>query len=75
MLCVCVNVIALRLQHIVLDSAPPMQVLQCSTYLDEDMVGRVKQFALRSHPKGMGRQILLRYAAYVCCSWLRSLGG
>ena len=64
-----------RLDHLVYDCAPRLSPLPASTYADEDMVGKIKQFALRSHPFRLGYQILQRYSAYCCCRWLRQLTG
>ena len=64
-----------RLEHLVYDCAPRLSPLPASTYADEDMVGKIKQFALKSHPFRLGYQILQRYAAYCCCRWLRQLTG
>ncbi|CAJ1459451.1 unnamed protein product [Effrenium voratum] len=62
-----------KLDHLVLDQAPKFNPLWASTYGDEDMVGRIKDFARRSHPNQLGRQVLDRYAAYCCCRWMRKL--
>lgn len=65
--------IDLRQEHLVYDCAPRLSPLPASTYMDEDMVGKVKRFALRSHPTNLGYQVLQRYSAYVCVRWLRQL--
>ena len=68
-----VDIVAVWLEHIAMESAPRFSVLPMSTYSDEDMVGKVKRFVLLSHPgRTMGSQLLNRYAAY-CCRWPRSL--
>ena len=36
-------------------------------------VGKVKQFALMASGQLLGRQVLMRWAAYVCVRWLRRL--
>lgn len=63
----------LRLEHIVYECAGRLSPLPASTYADEDMVGKIKQFAIRSHPARLGYCILQRYAAYCCCRWLREM--
>ena len=62
-----------RLDHIAYDLAPMVCPLRLSCYNDEDAVGQVKRLAARSHPNQLGYQVLQRYAAYVCCRWLRQL--
>ena len=68
-------ILCLRLDHLCLDDAMRLGVLESSTYMDEDMVGKIKRFAMKSHPNGLGHQVLNRYAAYVCVRWLRLLEG
>lgn len=72
-LCAVMTWPVLRLEHIVYDCAPRLSPLPSSTYADEDMVGKIKQFAMRSHPARLGYCILQRYAAYCCCRWLREM--
>ena len=64
---------ALRLDHLCYDTAPRQSLLMASTYADEDMIGKIKQFAARSHPVRLGFQVLNRYAAYTCCRWLKEM--
>ena len=48
----------------------------CSTahyYLCKSKVGRIKGFALLAHPNLLSRQVLIRWASYVCVRWLRRL--
>ena len=63
----------LRLDHIAYDHAPLHNPLHLACYVEEDGVGQVKRLASRSHPKRLGEQVLSRYAASVCCRWLRQL--
>ena len=60
----------LRLDHIVLDQAAFLSPLIQSTYMDEDLMGRIK-LAVASSPMKLSFQVLSRYAAYICCRWLR----
>ena len=62
-----------RLDHLCYDTAPDASPLKLSCYVDEDMVGKLKKFAMISHPVRMGEQVLNRYAAYCCVRWLRKL--
>lgn len=64
----------LRLEHLVSDAAQWLNPMVVSCYADEDYIGKIKGLAKRSHPLGLGRQCLDRYAAYVCCRWLRQMG-
>lgn len=62
-----------RLDHIAMDQAPLLSPLHTSCYGDEDLVGKIKALALRSTPQRLGRQVCLRWAAYVGVRWLRRL--
>lgn len=62
-----------KLDHLVLDQSERVCPMAVSTYMDEDMVGKVKRFAMMSHPNLLGRQVLLRYSAYCCTRWQRRL--
>lgn len=62
-----------RLDHLCFETAPRFSLLMASTYADEDMMGKIKQFAMRANPVRMGYQVLNRYAAYTCCRWLRQM--
>ncbi|CAK8987453.1 unnamed protein product [Durusdinium trenchii] len=64
---------AAGLDHLVFDQAARHNPLLLSTYGEEDFVGRVKRFAMLSHPRQMGKQVLLRYSAYCCTRWMRNL--
>ena len=68
--CVC-RLGFLRTDHLCIDQAQVMNPFMLSTYDDEDYVGKCKQLAIRSTAQNLGYQILQRYAAYVCCRWLR----
>lgn len=81
------HLFALRLDHICLDQSLLMSPLHASCYGDDDMatrlshsalhcskVGKAKGLAVRSTPRRLGRQVLFRWAAYVCVRWLRRLG-
>ena len=63
----------LRIDHIAWGSAERLHPLTLSCYLDEDAVGKVKKLAMASHPNKLGRQVLERYACYICVRWLRRL--
>ena len=63
----------LRIDHLCIDQAALMNPLTLSTYDDEDFVGKCKKLAMRSDVRALGYQTLHRYAAYVCCRWLRQL--
>ncbi|CAE7361318.1 unnamed protein product [Symbiodinium natans] len=62
-----------KADHLAFDLAPRVNPLVLSCYMDEDAVGKMKRLAMKSHPQQLGRQVLARYAAYVCCRWLRML--
>ena len=36
-------------------------------------VGKIKQFAMLANPRLLGRQVLMRYASYVCVRWYRKM--
>ena len=61
----------LRLDHLVLDQSAIMNPLMGSNYNDEDMMGNVKKLCMGSSPNRLGYQVLERYAAYICCRWMR----
>ena len=61
----------LRLDHLCIEQAPFLNPFVQSAYTDEDMMGKAKRLAAASSPCRLGFQVLQRYAAYVCCRWLR----
>ena len=63
----------LRLDHLVIDQSQYCNPMASSTYDDEDFVGKTKKLAQMCQPMYLGYQCLERYAAYVCCRWLRQL--
>ena len=63
----------LRLDHLVIDQSVYCNPMATSTYDDEDFVGKTKKLAQMCQPLYLGYQCLERYAAYVCCRWLRQL--
>ena len=68
--CVCEH---LRLDHICIDHSGMMNPVKVACYVDEDAVGQIKRFAAQANPKRLSNQVMHRYAAYVCCRWLRRL--
>ena len=63
--------LALRLDHLCIDQAARLNPLVTSTYDDEDFIGKCKQLAIRCTANQLPLGALQRYAAYVCCRWLR----
>ncbi|CAL1148367.1 unnamed protein product [Cladocopium goreaui] len=62
-----------QLDHLVIDQSMYCNPMATSTYDDEDFVGKTKKMAQMCQPLYLGYQCLERYAAYVCCRWLRQL--
>ena len=67
------DLVLLRLDHICYDQCRRLHPLWIACYADEDMVGKLKLMAVDATPRQMVRQVLRRYAAYVCVRWQRQL--